>query len=906
MAYTDKYGVIFSEDCKELYRCPANFQGGYTIPNNVTRICGMAFSHCSGLTSVTIPNSVLSIGDRAFFGCSGLRSMTIGNSVASIGENAFYGCDGLTAITIPDSVTNIGGFAFSSCRGLTAITIPDGINIIGDGTFHSCSGLTSVTIGNSVTSIGESAFYGCSGLTAITIPDSVTSIGEYAFKNCTGLTFVKWNAKNCNACQFGSQVEFFVFGNEVEDIPSHICSGMNRITSIIIPNSVISIGKSAFYGCSGLTAIIIPDSVTSIGEDAFENCTGLSSVTIPNSVTSIGEGAFSYCTGLTSINVSSNNLNYCSVDGVLFNIIKTKLIQYPCGKQGAYSIPNGVKSIEEKAFSNCKGLTSVTIPNSVTTIGDGAFYSCSGLISMAIGENVISIGYYPFNCCHSLTSINVSSNNLNYCSVDGVLFNKIKTKLIQYPCGKQGAYTIPNSITSIPDNAFYACESLTSLTIPNSVSSIGNRAFYGCHSLKNVIIPKSVTHIDCILGGPFIGCRSLTSIVVEKGNPVYDSRDNCNAIIDTANNTLIVGCEKSIIPYGVTDILTYAFNNFSGLTSIVIPDSITDIWKDGFYNCENLEVVVFDVSISGNTSVTFHCSFKKCPKLNTIQFMSNGELIESISPIAIDDESLSSLVKSSFDKIRTQLYRKHMQEERANREREEKARAEAKRAAEEREQNRKRKIREEQEQQRLMEQQMQEMLQGSILFFDTETTGTPRNYRAPVSDSDNWPRLVQLAWIMADKDGHILKQKSVIIKPDGFSIPSDASNVHGITTERAMREGKALAEVLKEFATDLSFATQVVGHNIDFDQHIVGAELYRLDMDYDALMNKPSVCTMVSSTDFCAIPNPNPYFGGYKWPSLSELHRKLFGRDFSGAHDALADITATKDCFFELKRRGII
>ena len=198
------------------------------------------------------------------------------------------------------------------------------------------------------------------------------------------------------------------------------------------------------------------------------------------------------------------------------------------------------------------------------------------------------------------------------------------------------------------------------------------------------------------------------------------------------------------------------------------------------------------------------------------------------------------------------------------------------------------------------------MLQDSILFFDTETTGVPRKYNAPVSDSYNWPRLVQLAWIMTDQDGNILKRKSAIIKPNGFTIPSDATAVHGITTESAQREGQLLKEILDEFIFDLSFAERVVGHNIDFDQHIVGAELYRFDMDYNLLMDKPSTCTMNSSTDFCAIPSSNSYFGGYKWPSLQELYRKLFNRDFADAHDALSDVIATKECFFELRKRGII
>ena len=141
---------------------------------------------------------------------------------------------------------------------------------------------------------------------------------------------------------------------------------------------------------------------------------------------------------------------------------------------------------------------------------------------------------------------------------------------------------------------------------------------------------------------------------------------------------------------------------------------------------------------------------------------------------------------------------------------------------------------------------------------------------------------------------------------DSLLFPADAVAVHGITTERAQREGLPLKDVLEEFAADLSLAEHVVGHNIDFDQHVVGAELCRLGMDFNALMDKPCTCTMKTTTNFCAIPNPNTYFGGYKWPSLQELYRKLFNRDFENAHDDLADITATKDCFFELKRRGII
>ena len=199
----------------------------------------------------------------------------------------------------------------------------------------------------------------------------------------------------------------------------------------------------------------------------------------------------------------------------------------------------------------------------------------------------------------------------------------------------------------------------------------------------------------------------------------------------------------------------------------------------------------------------------------------------------------------------------------------------------------------------------EEKYRDSVLFFDTETTGIPQNYNAPVSNTSNWPRLVQIAWIICDKEGKVLKNKSVLIKPSGFIIPQDATNVHGITTDRAERLGTELRSVLDEFVKDLAKASKIVGHNIDFDQRVVGAELYRLGMDISRLMNMPSVCTMKASTRFCAIPDPKGY-GDYKWPRLEELYNKLFGHSFEGAHDAMADIRATKECYYELKRRGII
>lgn len=187
------------------------------------------------------------------------------------------------------------------------------------------------------------------------------------------------------------------------------------------------------------------------------------------------------------------------------------------------------------------------------------------------------------------------------------------------------------------------------------------------------------------------------------------------------------------------------------------------------------------------------------------------------------------------------------------------------------------------------------------LFFDTETTGLPRNWKAPITDLANWPRMVQLAYLLADGNGTELASGNFIIKPDGYTIPAEAARIHGITTERAEKEGKELPGVLCDFQAALGQAQYVIAHNISFDEKIVGAEFLRNKMP-DTLPAKRRICTMNSATDYCAIPGPY----GNKWPKLTELHNKLFQTGFEEAHNAFADVTATVKCFWELKRLGVI
>ena len=521
----------------------------------------------------------------------------------------------IKVVTIDYGVTSIGKYAFRSCKNLTSVTMPNSLTSIGENSFDACIDLTSMIIPDSVKSIGEHAFYTCTSLKNVTIGNSLNMISNFVFVGCNSLENIMVDENNLNY----SSIDGVLFNKKKTELILYPVGNSRNAYSI--PNSVTSIGYYAFWGCTNLRNIKIPNNVESIGDYAFYNCTSLTSVTIPNSVTSIGNDA----------------------------------------------------------FYGCSSLTSVTIPNSVTSIGNNAFYGCSSLTSVTIPDSVTSIGYSALSSCTSLTSIEVSYDNENYSSVDGVLFDKDKTKLIQYPAGSNRTiYNIPNSVISIGSDAFVGCTSLTSVTIPNSVTSIGGSAFSGCTNLTSITIPDSVTSIgsyafeDCtsltsvtignsvtsIGGSAFSGCTNLTSITIPDsvtsiGSYAFEDCTSLTSVtignsVTSIGGSAFSGCTSltSItIPDSVTSIGDYAFYECTSLKSVTIPDSATSIGDYAFYECTSLKSVTIPNSVTSIGHNAFYgCYFTSENFVNN----SNVEIDGYSRPTIVDTDDKGFCIKSNM------------------------------------------------------------------------------------------------------------------------------------------------------------------------------------------------------------------------------------------------------------------
>ena len=603
----------------------------------VTKIGENAFRDRTELTSVTIPDGVTYIVDCAFFGCTLLETVTIPNSVTDICWRAFYDCVSLKEVTIPASVTNIQDYAFgyyydsdssetkkvdgfkinyvkntyghyyatengftdeaclltnelndgtleiSKYAGNSATcVIPGEINgkkvtKIGDNAFIDCTELTSVTIPDGVTSIDEAAFLGCTSLTSVTIPDSVTSIKSKAFFNCTSLKSVTIPASvtnigdyaleyyeiyNTDSCEWEQyKVDGFKI-NYVKNTYGHMYALKNGFTdeACLLTNELDdgTLEITKYLGNSATCVIpgeIDGKKVTEIGDSAFKGCTELTSITIPDGVIGIGNKAFSDCTSLETV-----------------------------------TIPASVTYVRDSAFYGCTSLKSVTVPESVTYIGGYAFAECYSLKYVDIHANVTGIGTSPFCNCRSLENINIDEANKWYTTVDGVLYDKDKTELINYPAGKKdSSYVIPEGIRTIREQAFYGCLNLCELTIPDSVTEIESGAFE-CSSLISDEY-GTIKYVD----GWVVGSGHTANVVLKDGTRgIAFEAFSCDEII-----------EKVTMPDTVKYINAYAFENCTNLSEVLLSSSLENIESGAFFNCMKLADIVIPDSVISITSDAF-------------------------------------------------------------------------------------------------------------------------------------------------------------------------------------------------------------------------------------------------------------------------------------------------------------
>lgn len=509
-----------------------------TLTGHVGEVSGL-LEIPSVVTKNNVDYTVTAIDDNAFIGCSGLTGVTFPATLTSIGQYAFRECTGITSVVIPSTLTDLGDGAFLWCTSLAEVTLPDNLTRIGKGMFEGAA-FTEIELPNSLQVIDKLAFYATS-LTSVILPESVTTIGETAFRDCLDLEYVvalPTTPPTINANSFENVERIPLYMTEA----SYDAYNDDPLWSTIFNTScrpgLIYNTQTTTATVSGCTPnyvgdLVIPSTfgnktVVGIEANALKDQQYITSMSIPASVTSIGDGNFKNCPSLASFIVDASNTEYKAVNDVLFNKAGTLLLAYPAGKTAtSYDMPYGVVSVSEDAFYKNNSLTAINL---------------SAALNM---ENP----YLFLRDIDNLTTITVDGGSTHYQAENGVLFNYGKTKLLYFPDGKDGNYTIPASASTIGAWSFYNCKNLNSVTINSTVSDIEANAFWGCKGLTAVIIPGSITTL----------------------------KEN------TFNNSGL----KSVTFLGnVTAIENGAFAG-TALTSVMLPASVSNIGT-AFAGCESL------------------------------------------------------------------------------------------------------------------------------------------------------------------------------------------------------------------------------------------------------------------------------------------------------------------------------
>ena len=528
----------------------------------VTSLYDMCFQNCKKLTSVTIPNTVTEIEFFAFEGCTALQSISIPASVTKFGMGAFQGCSALASITVDAANTK-----YSSPRGSNAIietaanklvigckttVIPDSVTVIGESAFHSNLGLTSITIPAGVTSIESQAFAFCDNLTSITcLATTPPTVGSSCFLYVPKTIPVSVPQGSLQSYIGAEGWDYFdVFAVPEEPEPDPECTGEPQTSGVCGDHLTYEVDCNNVFHVYGYGDMYDFDSATISAQSAaiwkaFRPV--IKRIELPGGLTSIGANTFTSFSKIKSVD-----------------------------------IPDSVTLIGYAAFGSCTELESVKLPASLKTLGGMVFSSNDKLKSLAIPATTDSIGFGVTHTCRSLVNVTVAEGNPRYDSRNNcnAIIETATDKLIA-GCN---ATVIPADVKHIDWLAFSSSD-IKSVTLPEGLLTLGEYAFEYCNNLDSIVIPASVTYVDC---EAFNG-NSLKYIAVDPANARYDSRDNCNAIIETATNNLVIGCQNSVIPEGIVSISSWAFEAERGLKKITLPSTLQSMGHGTFYACRYLE-----------------------------------------------------------------------------------------------------------------------------------------------------------------------------------------------------------------------------------------------------------------------------------------------------------------------------
>ncbi len=579
-----------------------------------------------------LPTANADVGERFLINDIRYRVVTEDSENRTVSVIAYSGEP--TAINIPDSVvyndktytvTIIDNMAFNNCSSLFSITLPDSLITIGNYGFADCINLSHITIPDNVTSIGDRAFQHCYSLSSITFGNSLVSIGKWVFNDCWNLANITVNTDN----PIYSSEDGILFNKDKTVLIKYPFG--RKETRYTTPNYITTIGNNAFENCRNLISVTISDSVTHIKNYAFSNCYNLKDVVVGKNVSTIGGAIFDKCSTLKHVYYKGNGPN--SYFDIYYTTPETLTSYYdPENEESWASVIWGNDTWNGRRISNIYGVdyiynengtasvvsiaftkeTDITIPANVekdgisytvTSISDNAFEFSNIPTSITIPASITSIGRNVFSYCDNLKAIYVASENPVYSSVDGVLFNKEQTMLIQYPSGRDGEYIIPAGIHSIKSSAFLGCtaslsliisegveviepntfyklKGLQSIQLPSTLKIIGEDAFFGCVNLMEISISDSVISIGA---GAFANCRSLEQVDI----PPY---------VEEIGDSAFYRCEKlrfAYIPDSLVEVGAYMFNYCHSLESVIIGSGIQYIQDGAFLNCENLNAVYF-------------------------------------------------------------------------------------------------------------------------------------------------------------------------------------------------------------------------------------------------------------------------------------------------------------------------